>query len=90
MRIYGLKDVVADSVQSIALFANNGVALRVLGEAVRGVDMIMQHPHDFHLLCFGDFDDRGLITDALQIPENLGSVADILGSKNGDSTNGEN
>lgn len=79
--IFGVRDRKANCVNSLSLFENDAVARRMFEDAVNHVEMLRQWPQDFELLCFGEFDERGIVTAVYDFPKSICFGDDFKTSK---------
>lgn len=67
--LYTIRDVVAESIGPIVLFAADAAAVRMFGDvAVDPQTNIGRHPADFELICIGQVYDDGVIVPAVGGP----------------------
>lgn len=83
VRIYGVRDRKSDDVPTIFTLKNDALAKRYVSNAIPSVDIFRDYPSDFELLCFGEFDTRGLITAAFDVPEVICCLDEFPTRKNG-------
>lgn len=79
-KVYGVRDRKAMSVPGFVLLDNDEVARRMFELSAKEAEMIKAYPHDFELLCFGEFDTCGSFVEVYETPLVIASADEFFGN----------